>query len=192
MDRFLRIVVRPLALLGLVLVLAGGFAAAQGRGDGRPFTRIGNRGHAVLRLTPAVKRRLARADARGPIAVLAARNGKDFVRFSSSDHGDCYGVRRHGADTFAFTCWNDFPSPAHPLLDESVFGADDGEPLHAMVLQGFAADGVAAIEALDSSGAVLDRVPVAANVYSLDAVPRSAVRLIAVDSSGDAVAAIPR
>jgi hypothetical protein len=174
MDLRSRLHVKRIAIAVALGVGIGATAAAQGNNE-RPFSTLRNRGHAV--------------NAR--LSVMAVRNGLEFVRSTRGEHRNCFGFAKHEV-TVALTCWDDFPSPAHPILDESVFGADRGEPLHVIQLQGFAADGVVEIDATDRDGDVLARTPVTDNVYSLDAVPPAAVRIVALDSSGRTVFAVPR
>ena len=73
-----------------------------------------------------------------------------------------------------------------------MFGSDNGEPIHVIEVEGFAANGVVAIDLVDPAGVTLARVPTAGNVYSLAAVPPSTVRLVAVNPAGRPVAAVPR
>jgi len=175
-----------------VLSLVGAAAAAHGGSDRSGLSTIGNRGHGAVAVDRTMKSELAAAGVDTPITVMAVRDHKEFVRFATEDKGMCFGVKKPEAARFGFTCWNDFPSPAHPILDESVFGSDNGEPIHVIEVEGFAANGVVAIDLVDPAGVTLGRVPTAGNVYSLAAVPPSTVRLVAVNPAGRAVAAVPR
>lgn len=86
-----------------------------------------------------------------------------------------------------------FPSPDRPILDESLVGQDKGEPaMHYMRVEGFAADGVAAIRLLNATGNVIGTAIVNDNVYSLDAMPTEPVTSIAaVDAAGQVLATYP-
>jgi hypothetical protein len=185
-------IVKRLSLLLPIVFLAVVSAAAQGGNDDSALSTISNTGHAVVSVDRAMKPALDGAGVDTPITVMAVRDQKQFVRFASKDRGLCFGVRNPDAAHFAFTCWNDFPSRAHPILDESAFGAETGEPLHILGLQGFAADGVAAIDLTDAAGVMLTRVPVTGNVYNLQAPPPSTVRLVAVDAAGKTLFSVPR
>jgi hypothetical protein len=134
--------------------------------------------------------RRAGADPHGKL--LAVRDGKSFLQFARDGNGDCFGIKKGNSQHFSFTCWDSFPSPAHPVLDDSTFGASVGEPIHALDVQGFAADGVASVAAEDVAGTVLALAPVMGNVYNLDAAPPSAVRLVALAADGTALFAVPR
>jgi hypothetical protein len=169
MDLRLRPRLKRAAVVLIVVALAGATAAAQGSSEHSAFSTISNRSHS-----------------------MGVQNGREFVHFAKGDHRNCYGIKQRDATRFAFTCWDDFPSAAHPILDQSIFGADNGEPIHLIEVEGFAADGVVEIDATDAAGSVLARTPVVGNVYSLEAVPPAAVRLTALDAKGRTVFAVPR
>jgi hypothetical protein len=174
-----------------VVVLATAAAAAQGRTDRLELSTITNSGHVVLEIDARMRTELRHANASTRAMVMAVRHEKTFVEFGRTGKGNCFGIKRRAATRFSFTCWTDFPSPAHPILDESVFGADLGEPIHLIEAQGFAADGVASIAVEDAAGTVLSQTPVIDNVYSLETFSKSGVRLIAFDAAGRVVFAVP-
>jgi hypothetical protein len=160
---------KRIALALTVGLLTGATAAAQGNGQRTAFSTLSNTRH-----------------------MMAVLNQKEFVHLTRGDHGNCFGIKKRDETRFAFTCWDDFPSAAHPILDQSVFGAEAGEPIHVIQVDGFAADGIVEIDATDASGSVLARTPVIGNVYSLEAVPPAAVRLVALDAKGRPAFAVPR
>lgn len=166
--------------------------SAQGTADRLGLSSLANAGRGSIAVGAAMRAELERAGAEARGRVLAHRNGAAFVEFTRAAGGNCYGIRKRDAARFAFTCWSDFPSAAHPILDQSVFGANVGEPIHLIEAQGFAADGVAGIRVEDSAGATIARVPVVDNVYRIEDVPQSAVRLVAVAADGRALSAVPR
>jgi hypothetical protein len=175
-------------------VLAGALAstAAQGTTDRLGLSSIANGGRERIVAGPAMRAELQPAGAGSEGRVLARRDGRTFIEFARAGNGNCYGIQKRDAARFAFTCWSDFPSPAHPILDQSVFGADAGEPIHLIEAQGFAADGVSVIAVEDATGTPIARVPVVANVYRLEGLPKTGVRLVALDASGRVLFAVPR
>jgi hypothetical protein len=178
--------------LPVVFLVAAAAAAAGGRTDRLELTTIGNHGRAEVTVGRMMAAHLRRAGADPHGRLLAERNGKTFMQFVRNGNGNCFGIKKGNAQRFSFTCWDSFPSPEHPLLDDSTFGANVGEPIHALDIQGFAADGVASIAVEDAAGTVLTLTPVLANVYNLDNAPPSAVRLVALGADGRPVFAVPR
>ena len=185
-------VVRRAVLAVSVTVGALVATAAQGTTGRSGLSSLTRAGREPLLIPAAMRAALARAGASPRGHALAQRSGKTFVEFPRAGNGNCYGIRKRDAARFAFTCWSDFPSPAHPILDQSVFGAKAGEPIHVIEAQGFAADGVAAVEVEDATGTAVARTPVVANVYSITALPRTGVRLVALDDEDRALFAVPR
>jgi hypothetical protein len=179
--------------LALPVVLVAAAAAAAGeRTDRVELTSISNHGQAPVEVSRMMAAHLRRAGADPHGRVLAVRGRKSFLQFARDGNGDCFGIKKGKSQRFSFTCWDSFPSPEHPLLDDSTFGANRGEPIHVLDTQGFAADGVASVALEDAAGTVLALTPVMGNVYNLEAVPPSAVRLVALGADGKPVFAVPR
>lgn len=114
--------------------------------------------------------------------LLGTLNGTSFYAAERPDGRYCFaldagqgkGFGCDGGDTV-------FPSPQKPIF---------AFPPHTL-LQGFAADGVASVAAVDANGAVLVSTPVVGNVYVGGAVPDTAVAFEALDSSGNVLATQP-
>jgi hypothetical protein len=130
--------------------------------------------------------------------LIGVREGTAFYRLVTSD-GICYatGPAAQPGEVGGEACPQRgvFPSPGLPVLDMTVYEGDaqQARDLHAFRIEGFAADGVAAIEFLAPSGRIAVRVPVVGNVFSLRAPPSSSVdHVVALDSAGRAVATIDR
>ena len=185
-------VVRRASLALCVGIVAMAATSAQGTTDRRDLSSLANRSREPVSVRGGMRVALQRAGAAARGRVLARRNGKTFMEFARAGSGNCYGIRKRDAVRFSFTCWSDFPSTAHPILDQSVFGANVGEPIHVMEAQGFAADGVAAVAVEDATSARIARVPVVGNVYSIERLPATGIRLVALDASGRVLFAVPR
>jgi hypothetical protein len=182
----------------LFVTLAGGVAAVSAAaiilsgGSAKGAVNISNRGTPLVRVSARMQRMLNHVGATTPLRLMATRSGRSFYRFETKTQ-DCFSVAKTGTKTFGFIC-GPFPSAERPLLDVSVFGADEkGEPIHLISASGFAADGVAMIDAVGPDGGLVVRIPVVQNVYALAAVPhgRFATRLIARDASGKQLAVAP-
>jgi hypothetical protein len=175
-----------------VAVVALAATSAQGTTDRSRLSSLTNGGREPALVGAAMRAELRRAGATATGRIVARRDGKTFMEFHRAGDGNCYGIEKRRAARFSFTCWPDFPSPAHPILDQSVFGASTGDPIHLIEAQGFAADGVAAIAVEDATGTTLARIPVVANAYSLRGPSNAAVRLVALDVDGRVLFAVPR
>jgi hypothetical protein len=176
----------------VVLLVAAAAVAAQARPQHGDLANVANVGRIPVRLAPAMREELRHARIAPRARLLAVHNGSTFVRLGGPGNDHCYGVKKGAADQFGFTCWDDFPSAAHPILDLSTFGSDDGGPMHVLDAQGIAADGVASVVFTDVSGTVVARAPVTANVYSSAALPAAAVRIVALDGKGRMLFAVPK
>ena len=108
--------------------------------------------------------------------VLATRNGRVYYRLTTMSGEPCYGVgfaANSGSPGSVVCQKGGFPSSGDPLLDLSVYeGArHDVKEFSLVRAEGFAADGVAAVEFFRPNGRVALSVRVAGNVYSAAAVP---------------------
>lgn len=175
----------------------------SGSASGELLTVVGNKGGRVVWIDPKLRAGINRPVARGQRArvtrarLLAIRNNRRFLRIKNTAGSDCYAVARPEQERtgrFGMVCSQAFPSEEQPILDSSIFGADrKGEPIHAILVQGFAADGVAAIGLVDGSGTVRARVPVRGNVYYLDRLPagRFLTKLVALDEADKILFSLP-
>jgi hypothetical protein len=124
--------------------------------------------------------------------VLAARNGRVFYRMRTVSGDPCYGV---GFATDVGTpgsvvCQRGFPSSGSPVLDLSVYEGTRHDTLEFSLfrIEGFAADGVAAIQFFRPNGSVALIVPVSGNVYSAASPPKGPIAgYAAVDEEGKQV-----
>jgi hypothetical protein len=122
--------------------------------------------------------------------VLAVRNGRVFYRLNLVNGGTCFGAgfANDVGNPGSVTCPNDsFPRAANPVLDFSVYEglSHDLRDFALYRAEGFAADGVAAVEYLRPNGDVALRVPVAGNVYEAASVPKGPIEaIVAVDKDG--------
>lgn len=127
------------------------------------------------------------------ISVLAVANGRNFYRFEQQSGASCFGTGESDATwpIGAIKCRIAppyFPSPELPVLDLSQIAMQQGDVRPTYVrIEGFAADGVASVGAVDEDGAVIDRIPVRGNVYSAPA-PPSTVRLVALSEDNTVLA----
>jgi hypothetical protein len=137
---------------------------------------------------------LRRVGAVGSVRLIAVRGTRRYYRITRRAGRDCFGIGATAAsgDHFSVACSAAFPSPERPILDRSVFGADTGESLHVITLEGFAADGVATIGLENLAGVVARRIRVTGNVYRLGAVPPGLVRIVALDTNGKVLFAVPK
>jgi len=121
--------------------------------------------------------------------LLAVRDGRAFYRLDTAD-GLCFGVGSAASlgDPGGEVCPRDpFPSSARPVLDFSVYEGRTAsrDDLTIYRIEGFAADGVAAIGIRNRAGHVALRVAVADNVYVLSHVPPGlSGSVVALDSGG--------
>jgi hypothetical protein len=167
-----------------------------------PLDRVSNRGTPFS--APVDDRLADRLQATGmgraleDISLLATRGDRAYYRMG----GECYAVGRASSATFApgaISCSPQFPSPASPILDFTVFGSTAGpderpQPQNMTVhaSQGIAADGVAKVAFVDPDGQVIAEAPVLGNVYRFDRAPAgNATKLVAYSATGEVVFSQP-
>jgi hypothetical protein len=179
-----------LVLAALLVGTAITAAVLVSRGDAsRGDMKLSNRGGqsiAVhgLRMKRAVIRR---GD------VLGIRDGRALYRLTRENGDPCFGVgaaSRLGSPGSVVCPRGGFPRAGNPVLDLSVYEGTrhDVRELSLFRAEGFAADGVVAIEFLRPNGDVALRVPVSGNVYSTSAVPSGPIAgLAAVDKDGNRI-----
>ena len=122
-------------------------------------------------------------------AVLARRNGRVFYRLRTVGGDPCFGVgfAANVGSPGSVVCQRGFPSSGSPVLDLSVYEGTrhDATEFSLFRAEGFAADGVAAVQFFRQNGEVVLSVPVAGNVYSAASVPRGPIAgYAAVDKDG--------
>jgi hypothetical protein len=114
--------------------------------------------------------------------LLGTLNGVSFYAAQRPDGRYCFALDAGAGKGFGCDGGETvFPSAQKPII---------GFPPHAW-LRGFAADGVAAVAAVDASGAVLVSTPVVGNVFAGGAVPGAAVAFEALDAAGNVLATRP-
>jgi hypothetical protein len=122
--------------------------------------------------------------------LLAIRHGRAFYRLAAVNGNPCFGVGSAtdvGSPGSVICAKGGFPSGGNPVLDLSVYESSrhDLKEFELFRIEGFAADGVAAVQFLRPNGDVALTVPVAGNVYSAASVPKGPIAgFAAVDNSG--------
>jgi hypothetical protein len=124
--------------------------------------------------------------------VLATRHGRVFYRLSTVSGDPCFGVgfATDVGSPGSVVCQHGFPSGGNPVLDFSVYESTrhDAKEFSLFRVEGFAADGVAAVQFFRPNGAVALTVPVSGNVYSSASVPKGPIAGYAgVDKEGKRV-----
>lgn len=124
--------------------------------------------------------------------LLAVRDGRAFYELDTAD-GQCFGVGSATSigDPGGEACPREpFPSAARPTLDFSVYEghAAARDDLTLYRIEGFAADGVAAVGVLNRAGHLALRVPVSDNVYALSHLPPGLSGVVvALDAGGSVI-----
>ncbi len=181
----------PKLVIAAVLVAGAAIATAvatQG-GAARDTARLSNTGRERVEIRRLVIRS-ARID-HG--RVLALRDGRALYRLDRANDTPCFGVGPAAdiGNVDAATCpRGGFPRAGQPVLDFSVYESTrrDVRDLSLYRVEGFAADGVAAVEFLRPNGSVALRVPVAGNVYAATDVPAGPIAgFAALDKAGKRV-----
>jgi hypothetical protein len=123
------------------------------------------------------------------VRLLAVRDGRAFYELDTAD-GRCFGVGSASSlgDPGGEVCPGGapFPSAARPTLDFSIYeGQTSREEMSLFRIEGFAADGVAAVGVRNRAGHLAWRVPVSNNVYALGRVPPGLTgAIVALDAGG--------
>jgi hypothetical protein len=121
--------------------------------------------------------------------VLATRNGRVFYRMRTVSGDPCFGVgfATDVGSPGSAVCQRGFPSSGNPVLDLSVYEGTrhDALELSLFRVEGFAANGVAAIQFFRPNGNVALTVPVSGNVYSAASPPKGPIAgYAALDKEG--------
>jgi hypothetical protein len=128
--------------------------------------------------------------ARAGIGIYVARDGRgDLCYFAGPPNRNSLGERGLSGGCLNAAASQQFPSPAHPVIDMSAFvyrpGAI-GEEVRR--LAGIAADGVAKVEVLGLDCQIVTEAPVADNVYASSDLPKTdAVAIRGLDENGKRV-----
>lgn len=124
---------------------------------------------------------------------IAERDGHTFFVARRRDGGLCVSVGVTGSARVlrSIACSPDFPSGKMPILDASTVRGSPQLPA-SIRLEGFAADGVAAVGILTTSDTIEAQTPVQDNVYSrAEEVPMENVAgIVALDRDGDRLYAL--
>jgi hypothetical protein len=130
-------------------------------------------------------------------SLLGVRAKRAFYRLDRPSAGPCFGAGPASdiGNVGSITCpRGGFPRAGDPVLDFSVYESTrhDMRNFSLFRIEGFAADGVAAVEFLRPNGTVAVKVPVSANVYATTEVPDGAIAgFAAVDEAGKRVGRSP-
>jgi len=176
--------------LALLIVVGGAVAGVLvTRGDAsRDTATLSNHGGGTI----AIHGLRMRAATIRTGAVLARRDGRVFYRLTTADGDPCFGVglATDVGSPGSVVCRRGFPSSGSPVLDLSVYEGTrrDAREFSLFRVEGFAADGVAAIQFLRPNGNLALTVPVAGNVYSAATTPTGPIAgYAAVDREGKRV-----
>ena len=174
-----------LAVLLVGAAVAGGLIATRGSAS-RDSSTISNHGGPTMAIL-GLRTKLAQIHAGN---VLAVRHGRALYRLQLADGSPCFGVgsaRDLGAPGSVVCPRGGFPSGGNPVLDLSVYEGTrhDLREFSLFRIEGFAADGVAAVEFFRPNGDIALRVPVSGNVYSAPGAPKGPIAgFAAVDAGG--------
>jgi hypothetical protein len=176
--------------LALVVVAAAAAAGVLGtRGDAsRDRAALSNHGGPPI----AIRGLRTKVATIRSGSVLATRNGRVFYGLKTVSGDPCFGVGA-AADVGSpgsVVCQGGFPSGGEPVLDLSVYEGKrhDAREFSLFRVEGFAADGIAAIQFFRPNGDVAMTVPVSGNVYSAASIPRGPIAgYAALDKDGKQV-----
>ena len=140
------------------------------------------------RLAASAEETLARVGAAN-LRRIATRDGRSYYVANHTSGGLCVTVAA-ATDPNPFSeylCSPDFPTPDRPVLDQSTFTGPPSVPT-AQRLEGFAADGVAAVQLVTTSGSRVT-VEVTDNIYArTHDLPDEPVReIVALDGAGSPI-----
>lgn len=123
------------------------------------------------------------------IRRVATQDGYDFYVGRTQSRHLCFAVAPHGQRPAVTACGTSgsFPSPAHPVLDFSMFRAHEegARPIASHIL-GFAADGVKRVGVAAVNGQTY-WTEVRRNVYAFRPAPIGVTRLLAEAADGQLV-----
>jgi hypothetical protein len=180
------------ATVGVVAIVAGVMIATgsgQRPAPSLPLDRLSAAGAPIAIELPMDRRALVRMERTdSSIRIIAQHGQRSFYRVAGQS--DCYAVGPTVPTEYRLGqigCAANFPSPARPVLDFSIFAGPRSE-LRMTRGEGFAADGIASVALEDAAGAVLAESQVDKNTYAFADPPKAAVaRLVALDRDGHPV-----
>jgi hypothetical protein len=182
MSAMLKVAVAVLVVAGGVV---GGVLVARGHASG-DTARLSNPGGPTIAIR-GLRMKMA------PIRtgnVLAVRHGRALYRLKLENGAPCFGVGPAsdvGSPGSAICPRGGFPSSGDPVLDFSVYESTrhDVKDFSLFRVEGFAADGVAAVQFFRPNGDVALTVPVSGNVFSAGSVPKGPIAgFAALDKEG--------
>ncbi len=165
----------------------GGTPVAAERFSSYDLHVIGAMATGVSPRVPASKRDDLAQFGASSLRQIATRDGHAFFVANRKGGGLCVSVGVLGSARMlgSIICSPDFPSPALPILDQSVFSFSSESP-SLIRLEGFADDSVSSVGILTANG-VEAETPVDQNVYSrMEDLPSAGVLgIVALDANGD-------
>lgn len=176
-----------LTLVGILVGAAAvaGILVTQG-GASRDDAALSNRGRPTMSIR-GLRLKGARITSGN---VLALRQGRALYRLNRANGDPCFGVgpaNELGSPGSVVCPRGGFPTAGNPVLDFSVYEGTrhDVRELSLFRVEGFAADGIAAVEFFRPNGEVALTVPVVGNVYATADVPKGPIAgFAAVDKAG--------
>lgn len=170
-------------ILAFFVVVAASLAVAAGRDQSSRAT-ISAKG-AEVRLSPRTHRaaRFHFDGALPDVFLLGIRGDRAFYRLVGQDGQTCFGVG--SAHTLGkpgdIACWRRLSALMDYSTVEVVRGRSEPRLLR---IEGFAADGITQVQAVDETGRLIGESPVTDNIYHLGVPAGLVKRLVARDSSG--------
>lgn len=198
----LTIALAALALAGCGSAETEELNGLAAQADPDTLSRVSNPGKPYATVLPGdqqVLQRLAE-EGRGTsrTQIMAQRDGRVFYRLDA----ECFATGPALPTNQSFgtiACSPQFPSPAQPILDFTVFrGAStsvDGPPTKLRVYrsEGFAADGVGRVAFVDEAGAVVAETRVVDNTYTFEPAPLGEnLRIAAFSTRGERIFEQPK
>lgn len=184
--RYKRRVTLISSILAVCAVVAASLAIAGGR-DETSVRTVSAKGTKVSLSTRAHRGAKFLFDGSLPeLYLLGIRADRAFYRLVGEDGQTCFavGFANSVGKPGSIGCWRQL----NALMDYSTVEVVRGsrEP-RLLRIEGFAADGVTRVQAMDESGRTVAEAPVTANIYHLGAPTALVMRLVALDRSGDVV-----
>lgn len=175
-----------------VAVTVAGAALSSGNARSPRLSDVSNLGTPVFSLSPGQARDLRSSQVNPTVSLLGVRAGFSFYTGTSTSGQPCFLESNSQAPTpeMSFVAClgpgdGTFPSPSEPLVDFSAYWKTATDPrLHVRWLAGIAADGVAAVGVVGSSGSITT-ARVVGNVYARRDLPlEPVIAILALDASG--------
>ena len=141
-------------------------------------------------ITPSVAQQavLSRAGIGGSLKLMGTAAGSTYFEIANTSKGMCYGIGRAADALDLITCDPSFPGET-PLLDASVVTTTANGDSYLFRAEGWVADDVSSVDAVDESGATVATAKVQNNVFAIDTpeLGTNAVGLVARDAAGKTV-----